>query len=144
MNNVSDKKCLELEIITTTTLQKAICVALEYKIMERDAEELAQFVLSFFRMCDDRFLDNILSDKERDVFYILEDKGLVKTDKEELKLPTTTRPYILHYWMMGKENILKNSKAFQKEPKKPVLSEEAGLQAKYDELPEDAWVHASP
>lgn len=51
----------------------------------KDSEDLCDFILSFFGY-EDYVLDNVLSASERDVFYNLEEYGIVTTFREEINI----------------------------------------------------------
>jgi len=49
------------------------------------AEEMAEHVLNFFGY-GERIIDNMLKTDDRDIFYMLEDLGILKTEREETTL----------------------------------------------------------
>ncbi|HPP45259.1 MAG TPA: hypothetical protein PK446_05665, partial [Methanomassiliicoccaceae archaeon] len=52
---------------------------------DEQAKAMAQHILNFFGYSE-RIIDNILEPEDRDVFYILEDTGILTTEREETTL----------------------------------------------------------
>ncbi len=106
------KQTLEDEIaasnatITPDVLKKAIRCKFDKDGMEDAAAlEMAWHVLDFFGYSE-RLLDNILDIDDRGVFYMLEDAGLLTTEREETNL-YDGKEWRIHYW------VLKNMKIFE-------------------------------
>ncbi len=100
---------------------------------EKQAYMLARHVLNFFGYSD-RIIDNILEPEDRDAFYMLEDAGLLTTEREETTL-YDGREWRIHYWLFRKDKI-----------KEQVSSDPAAVQEDadevshvYDDLPDDIW-----
>ena len=94
----------------------------------------AEHILNFFGY-GDRIIDNMLEPEDRDTFYLLEDLGLLRTEREETTL-WDGREWRIHYWLLNKERIF--SLAYKTEEEEREESEENI----YDELPEDIWIHS--
>src|SRR3970282_2361677 len=67
------------------------------------ARQMAHHVLNFFGF-NDTIIDNILEPEDRDAFYMLEDLGLLQTEREETTL-YDGREWRIHYWMFKKDRI---------------------------------------
>lgn len=65
---------------------------------------LAETMLNFFGYTT-RVLDNMLQPEEREVFYTLEDMGLLRTEREETSL-YDGREWRINYWVLNTEVIL--------------------------------------
>ena len=91
---------------------------------------MAQHVLNFFGYSE-RIIDNVLEPEDRDAFYMLEDSGILTTEREETTL-YDGREWRIHYWMFRKERIAELVEA-QK------AKEEAEKTSIYDDVPEDFW-----
>ncbi|MCL2711653.1 MAG: hypothetical protein FWD37_00015 [Methanomassiliicoccaceae archaeon] len=118
--------------LTVEDLTSAIQNSIENKGMdEEQAYSLAQHILNFFGYSD-RIIDNILEPEDRDAFYMLEDTGILTTEREETTL-YDGREWRIHYWLFRRERIaeLMNSA----DPKK---AEEVS-DSVYDDLDEDIW-----
>lgn len=99
---------------------------------DEQAKEMAQHILNFFGYSE-RIIDNILEPEDRDAFYMLEDTGILTTEREETTL-YDGREWRIHYWLFRKERIheLIDGKA--------ILADGInGDVSVYDELGEDAW-----
>src|SRR2546425_10136843 len=81
---------------------------------------MAQHVLNFFGYSE-RIIDNVLEPEDRDAFYMLEDSGILTTEREETTL-YDGREWRIHYWMFRKERIAGRSQA----PKAEEGGERAG------------------
>jgi hypothetical protein len=99
---------------------------------DEQAKEMAQHILNFFGYSE-RIIDNILEPEDRDAFYMLEDTGILTTEREETTL-YDGREWRIHYWLFRKERIheLIDDKA-------ALADGAAGSVSVYDELGEDAW-----
>ncbi len=120
-------------IVTLEELAQAIQNSPDNKGMEEDqAYELALHVLNFFGYSD-RIIDNILEPEDRDAFYMMEDAGILTTEREETTL-YDGREWRIHYWLFRHDKIDK------------LLEEGSGTDGAvakpefdYADLPEDAW-----
>ena len=71
------------DIVTLEDLQMAI--ANRIGIPEEEAHRDANFVMDIFGF-DDRVIDNVLEPEDRQLFYILEEEGMLTTEREETTL----------------------------------------------------------
>lgn len=105
----------------------------DMKLEHEEAFDLAQHVLNFFGYSN-RIIDNVLEPEDRDAFYMLEDSGVLTTEREEITL-YDGREWRIHYWLFKNEKIqdlINNIKPVQEE-----VVEEIDL---YKELPREAWI----
>lgn len=118
--------------LTVDDLTRAIKNSIDRAGMKEDeARSMAQHVLNFFGYSE-RIIDNVLEPEDRDAFYMLEDSGILTTEREETTL-YDGREWRIHYWMFRKERIAELVRA-QKE--KEAREMEASI---YDAVPEDLW-----
>jgi hypothetical protein len=68
-----------------------------------DARGIAAHVLNFFGF-NERIIDNVLEPDDRDTFYMLEDTGILETERDETTL-YDGREWRIHYWMFRKDRI---------------------------------------
>jgi hypothetical protein len=68
-----------------------------------DARAIASHVLNFFGF-NQRIIDNVLEPDDRDTFYMLEDTGILETERDETTL-YDGREWRIHYWMFRKDRI---------------------------------------
>ncbi len=125
-------------VVTIDTLARAIQNGLSRPRRRLSLEEAmmtAEHVLNFFGY-NDRIIDNMLEPEDRDTFYILEDLGLLKTEREETTL-WDGREWRIHYWLLNKERIVELATQGKK-----VEEKEETIEDIYKELPEDIWMHS--
>ena len=121
-----------MEVLTTETLAAAINYSPEYSHMgEYESNYLAEHILNFFGYSD-RIIDNVLHPEDRDTFYMLEDAGLMETEREETTL-YDGREWRIHYW------LLKISEIQGRMASGPKYAPEDEEPSVYDEIPEDIW-----
>jgi len=121
--------------VTVEDLTLAIKNSID-KNMEMEEEQaymLARHVLNFFGYAD-RIIDNILEPEDRDAFYMLEDAGLLTTEREETTL-YDGREWRIHYWLFRKDRI----KDLMDSGPAKAPEEAANESAVYGELPDDIW-----
>lgn len=104
-------------IITVEDLTQAIKNSIDYSrgMVEEQAYELAHHVLNFFGYSD-RIIDNVLEPEDRDAFYMLEDAGILTTEREETTL-YDGREWRIHYWLFRREKIADLKKGVESEEK---------------------------
>jgi len=129
-----------MNIITLDDLSKAIANRVGIGIEE--ARRDAGFVMDIFGF-QDRVIDNVLDPEDRQLFYILEEEGMLTTEREETTL-YDGREWRTHYWVIKKDVILKFAQDENKRTRsvlsdKPTL-EDISDEAIYDELEEDVWI----
>lgn len=128
-----------MNIITLGDLSKAIANRVGIGIDE--ARRDAGFVMDIFGF-QDRVIDNVLDPEDRQLFYILEEEGMLTTEREETTL-YDGREWRTHYWVIRKDVILQFSKDENKRIRS-ILSDKQTLEdisdeAIYDALEEDVW-----
>jgi hypothetical protein len=121
-----------LEVVTLENLQKALAFKLEKKGMSKEnIDKLAEYLMNFFGF-DDYVSDNKLNPKDRDVFYMLEEEGLLRTLRDEVTIQKG-KVWRIHYWVLMKKEILRLAKL------KPVEEEKEEEYKIYDDLSEEIW-----
>ncbi|UCD14234.1 MAG: hypothetical protein JSW60_02140 [Thermoplasmatales archaeon] len=95
-----------IHIITLNELSKAIIHRLG--INKKEAQKIAGYILDIFGY-EDRVIDNILDVEERQLFYILEEEGMLTSGREETTL-YNGREWLTHYWQLNRNSILKFAK----------------------------------
>ncbi len=129
-----------MSIITLNILSKAIVNRIGIGIDE--AKRDAGFVLDIFGF-QDRVIDNLLAPEDRQLFYILEEEGMLTTAREETTL-YDGREWRTHYWILKKEVIIMYARDEYKRTGS-VLSDKQRIEdltdeAVYDTLEEELWV----
>ena len=120
--------------ITVEDLTQAIKNSIDNtKEMEvEQAYALAQHVLNFFGYSD-RIIDNILEPEDRDAFYMLEDAGILTTEREETTL-YDGREWRIHYWLFRREKsgeLMAHTRT--------IAADTGAEDTVYTDLPDDIW-----
>lgn len=129
-----------MNIITLDVLSRAIANRVGIGIDE--ARRNAGFVLDIFGY-DDRVIDNVLNNEGRQLFYILEEVGMLATDHEDTIL-YDGREWRTHYWVIKKNTVLIYAKDVISIVRsiisdKPVWDiSNIGI---YDSLTDDTWTN---
>ena len=128
-----------MNFITLGDLSKAISNRVGIDIDE--AQRDAGFVMDIFGF-DDRVIDNVLDPEDRQLFYILEEEGMLTTEREESTL-YDGREWRTHYWRLRKDTILRYSKEangtrrYLIDKKQPVNVSDDDI---YNAIDEDMWI----
>jgi Family of unknown function (DUF6015) len=102
---------------------------------EDDLRTLADYLMSFFGF-ETEAIDNNLDVADRDVFYMLEEEGLLTTRQEEIMIKKG-KMWRIHYWILRVERIKSLAK-----PQRPKTDGDAF--AVYSTLPDDIWARQLP
>ena len=127
-----------MNIVTLDDLSKAIANRVGIPIDE--AKRDAGFVMDIFGF-DDRVIDNVLDPEDRQLFYILEEEGMLVTEREETTL-YDGREWRTHYWKLKKNIIQRYAQEqngvrnFLLEKNQPKNVSEDDI---YNTLEEDFW-----
>ena len=97
-----------------------------------DVRKMAEYIMSFFGYTDE-VIDNRLTPDDRDVFYMLEEVGLVTTTHEEVLLKKG-KMWRIHYWILKKDQIARLA-AMGEDAK----SGDADTVDVYEELSDEQW-----
>jgi len=120
-----------MPVVTLSELVAALKTALRPKGMaENEIETLAEYIISFFGF-NTEVVDNRLSVEDRDVFYMLEEEGILGTKQEEVHL-RRGKLWRIHYWVLRVDYIKELARG-----KRPIGPDQ--LVAVYEEVPDEAW-----
>ena len=106
------------EVITINELSKAIINRLG--VDRKEAKRIAGFILDLFGF-EDRVIDNVLDLEGRQLFYILEEEGMLVSGREETIL-YNGREWLTHYWQIQRKTIIRFSKNGCKKIKNDTLT----------------------
>jgi hypothetical protein len=113
----------------------AMAVSNRIGIPEEDSMRDANFVMDIFGF-DDRVIDNVLEPEDRQLFYILEEEGMLTTEREETTL-YDGREWRTHYWLFKKHQVFKMSEEAREIRRRRKRSQtEADI---YHGMPDDLW-----
>lgn len=127
-----------MTIVTLDDMAKAI--ANRTGIDMEEARRDAGFVMDYFGF-DDRIIDNVLDPEDRQLFYILEEEGLLSTSKEVIYLSNGSS-WRSYFWEMEKDNIKKHSQGHIIPIEKIPLKQQINIGSPekiYDSLKDEMW-----
>jgi len=111
--------------------KKAVIKVLKDRDIEpEESEVIAEKVMNLFGY-DKSITDNILSSRERDLFYMLEDYDILTTEEETAYLPSGKK-WRIHYWKIKDDKI----KKILSEKKEKEKVEDKSV---YDDLSDEVW-----
>ena len=126
-----------MEVLTADSLSTAIRNCAGYRHLSVDESGyLAEHILNFFGYSD-RIIYNVLHPEDRDTFYMLEDAGLMETEREETTL-YDGREWRIHYW------LLRHPEIFDRRNSGPQAVPEEVEPSVYDGIPDDLWSREGP
>ena len=129
-----------MKIITLNDLSRAIVNRLG--VDKKEARRVAGFILDLFGY-EDRVIDNILDIEDRQLFYLLEEEGMIKSGREETTL-YNGREWLTHYWQLNRKTILKYANNGRKKIGNEVTNKKHNMELSkgsdvYSTLSKDAW-----
>lgn len=122
-------------VITYDDMRKALAKLLKRRGMdEEEINHLAMYLLSFFGFSD-AIIDNILDTEDRDVFYMLEEEGILATSREET-YTIKGKVWRIHYWLLRKREIFRLSSEVDTQQ---ANAQEPAEFAVYDQVDPRVW-----
>ena len=122
-----------MTVVTMQQVEKALKKTVGRRGMsDMEIKNLADYLMSFFGYTDE-VIDNRLTAEDRDVFYMLEEEGLLTTTQEEVLLKKG-KLWRIHYWILKKDQIIRLAKM-----------DEEGIERKdeaaqvYDQISDEEW-----
>jgi hypothetical protein len=92
--------------ITVEDVEKALMNTLGKKGMKKEEiKKLAEYAMNFFGFSD-TISDNLLKAKDRDVFYMLQDVGILTTSQDQVSIKKG-KIWRIHYWVLKKDEIFR-------------------------------------
>ncbi len=125
-----------MPVVTMTEMVGALRATVGRRGMpEEDLRTLADYLMSFFGF-ETEVIDNNLDVADRDVFYMLEEEGILTTRQEEI-LIKKGKMWRIHYWILRVDHIKKLARP-------GPVSKETDAFAVYNEIPDDIWARQLP
>jgi hypothetical protein len=122
-----------MTVVTMAQVEAALRKTVGRKGMtDEEIKNLADYLMSFFGYTDE-VIDNRLTSEDRDVFYMLEEEGLLTTTHEEVLLKKG-KLWRIHYWILKKDQIIRLANSIESSEEK---KEDAG--AVYDQISDEEW-----
>lgn len=102
----------------------------------------ANYVMDFFGYRD-RIIDNMLESEDRQLFYMLEEENLLKTNSREVTI-YDGRTWRIEYWHLRKDNILEyaslgDEEVAEEEGEKEGVEEKGEEGGIYEDIPDELW-----
>jgi hypothetical protein len=120
-----------MTVITVQDVERALMNTLGKKGMAKEEiKRLAEYVMNFFGF-EDTISDNLLKAKDRDVFYTLQDVGILTTFQDQITIKKG-KIWRIHYWVLKKRDILRLANQIDE------VKEEEDY-AIYDDISNDVW-----
>lgn len=129
-----------MSVVTMRQVELALkrTVGKKSEMSNTEVQKLAEYVMSFFGYTDE-VIDNRLTPGDRDVFYMLEEEGLVTTTHEEVLLKKG-KMWRIHYWILKKDQIIRLASMDEK-----VVPEMNGVTDVYEDISDEQWArHRGP
>jgi len=122
-----------MTVVTMQQVELALKKTVGKKGMsDQEIKNLADYLMSFFGYTDE-VIDNRLTSEDRDVFYMLEEEGLLTSTQEEVLLKKG-KLWRIHYWILKKDQIIRLAKS--EEEGEAVKDEAAQV---YDQVSDEEW-----
>ncbi len=127
-----------MTVVTMQQVESALRRTLGKKGMsDEDVKRMAEYLMSFFGYTDE-VIDNRLTPEDRDVFYMLEEEGLLTTTQEEVLLKKG-KLWRIHYWILKKDQIIRLAAAAEEGKAEAAVPEDV-----YDQLSDEEWARHRP
>ncbi len=127
-----------MTVVTMQQVELALKRTLGKKGMsDEEVKRMAEYVMSFFGYTDE-VTDNQLTPQDRDVFYMLEEEGLLTTTQEEVLL-RKGKLWRTHFWILKKDQILRLATSDEGDKAKDEAKEDV-----YDQLSDEEWARHRP
>jgi len=122
-------------VVTIKELKIALGKTLSNKnLSDLDISKLAERVMDLFGF-GDQVVDNRLTPEDRDIFYMLEEAGLVTTIEDDVQVQKG-KTWRIYYWVLKKDQILRL--AYGEGDKQISDSSEVDI---YETISDDVWKH---
>jgi hypothetical protein len=117
-------------IVTQSEVRAALKATVGKTMSDEEIDALAEYVLSFFGY-ESEVIDNRLDPDDRDVFYMLEEAGLLTTRQEEVFIKKG-KLWRIHYWILRTMRV----KELAANGRPAEEDESFGF---YDQIPDEVW-----
>jgi hypothetical protein len=118
---------------------KEVTIALEKSLASKnlprqEIERLAMRIMDLFGF-EDQVVDNRLTPEDRDIFYMLEEAGLVTTIEDDVQVQKG-KTWRIYYWVLKEDQI--HRLAHESDEKSGSMPAEADI---YETMSDDVWKH---
>jgi len=122
-----------MAVVSIRQLESALSKALANQKLEKDRiNKIAEKIMDLFGYSD-QVVDNRLTPEDRDLFYMLEEAGLLTTIEEDVQVEKG-KIWRIYYWVLKKDQVqrLAQEEAATAQEKPP----EADI---YENIADDVW-----
>lgn len=134
-----EKKTISADILTVDIMTNALSAKFGFGIIR--AKQYAYIIMDIFGY-EDRISDNVLIPRERRLFYMLEEAGMLVTEREYVAINDKDK-WRLHYWIVNKEKIHQYADQILCDVKKNIYIKKRDVIQKYENiyfsLPDGVW-----
>jgi DNA-binding transcriptional ArsR family regulator len=124
-----------MALVNLKEVNIALEKALASKMLPRqEIERLAMRIMDLFGF-EDQVVDNRLTPEDRDIFYMLEEAGLVTTIEDDVQVQKG-KTWRIYYWVLKEDQI--HRLAHESEEKGSEMPAEADI---YETMSDDVWKH---
>lgn len=124
-----------MAVVTLNEARIALQKALATKnMLPQEIDRLAERIMDLFGF-EDQVVDNRLTPEDRDLFYMLEEAGLVTTIEDDVQVQKG-KTWRIYYWVLKKDQILRL--AHESGVKDSGVLPEADI---YKTISDDVWKH---
>jgi hypothetical protein len=123
----------KMAVVSIRQLESALSKALANQKLEKDRiTKIAEKIMDLFGYSD-QVVDNRLTPEDRDLFYMLEEAGLLTTIEEDVQVEKG-KTWRIYYWVLKKDQVqrLAQEEAATAQEKPP----EADI---YENIADDVW-----
>ncbi len=122
-----------MTVVTMQQVEAALKKTVGRKGMsDAEIKSLADYLMSFFGYTDE-VIDNRLTSEDRDVFYMLEEEGLLTSTQEEVLLKKG-KLWRIHYWILKKDQIIRLAQQTEEGEQKKDEAAEV-----YEQVSDEEW-----
>jgi len=124
-----------MSVVTIDDVRLALEKALSTR--EFSHEEIIRFsekLMDLFGFTD-QVVDNRLTPADRDMFYLLEEVGLVTTIHDEVQVQKG-KTWRIYYWILKKDQIARLASEFKEQKDQQVHEDDI-----YETISDDVWKH---
>ncbi len=122
-------------VVTLDEAKIALRKALAAKnMLPQEIDRLAERIMDLFGY-EDQVVDNRLTPEDRDLFYMLEEAGLVTTIEDDVQVQKG-KTWRIYYWVLKKDQVLRL--AHESGAKAAGVLPEADI---YKTISDDVWKH---
>ncbi len=124
-----------MAIVNIKEARAALEKALASKgLSSTELDRMAEKIMDLFGF-EDQVVDNRLTPEDRDLFYMLEEAGLVTTIEDDVQVQKG-KTWRIYYWVLKKDQI--HRLAHESESKGAGMPAEADI---YETISDDVWKH---